>query len=1036
MADKPLSIKAYPFTGRLVTAVDSSLIEDDFSDLENMRYSPRGIRGVRGMTKINTSALTTYLKIRNGYHFRKSQPSESHILVQAYNSGETESKVFDNTTAIPSQGGFSATALHTDSSGAGRGRFASSVFGELAYGNGKEACVWGGNELRVARFINYDPNGAFKYDFSNQVQNTLSDTLNKAVLNSTGAGDDASSILLVHFNNALTDDGGTAPAHTLTNNNITFSTSPVKFGSHCGSFNGTTAYATIPDHADFDFSDGTFTIDGWFYLLSMVTNPIYRQQTDANNYINFVINTDGSLQLAVVAASVTVVNVTTPAGTVTTGAFYHIEVTENGNSWYIFVNGIQKGYSSDTDRAANYTGVVQIGYNGVNYFTGYMDELRVSTSNRHTAAFEVPSVAYSSGVTSKYMYVGSIRPLKGIKFYVSDVNTASEALSIEYWDGVAWAAVTNKSDGTMVAGKTFAQTGTVSFDTTDGLSKSRVIDQTILYWYKVYGNLSDGTSIYYITVDAPFQTVKDLWDGDLRLALSFQLYDNSTFNDNTVNVYSEDYSSANTATYSQIGALASATDYLLVGFVEQMMGIQVVLVGGAVNTASATLLTVSYWSGTAWTSVGVIDDGTIEGGKSFAKSGVISWNPPALSSEFKHEVAKEAPLYYYKFVFSQDLSADVKIDFIGGMPAPITIGGYKFPLFSNNRLFLCSNTEKDKNSVLCASKYTTGVFNGIDSTTLYFGDDEELTAAASLYSQFGSNLYNIAVFCKLAQTWILTGDGPENWAMYQASDSVGCPAPLTMKVAHVGFELVPGQSRYVAIWQGANGIYLFDGKTIRPIHTDIEDWFDDKNSYVINRSIIDTFHGFFDEANQEYHWCFASGSSTTLDKEFVFDLKLSRWFKFNRGSGKALQCGIETMDTKGNRYTYGSLDTGYLERLENGTDFDGTAITSLVQSGDLALGGLLQETEIRVAKLITVVKSTTTNSVQGVHYGDTKDTGTSFTVSPSRSGYRLVGTPRGQGWGPAVFHKIKLSMITTNETIGFEPVALVLGYKSAGLDKN
>ena len=249
MADREKKYKEIPLTGRWITAVDPAAIDVNFQTLTNLRYTDNGIRGIAGMSKINTTPLPSYPKIRNIFQFRKHYPSlESHVLVQAYNSGETESKLFEITAAPPAQGNF-GSALHTDAPGADGGRFDIAPDGALAYCNGKETLVWGGNEFRCSKFIHYEPSGTFKYDYTDRITNSLSSAGNVVNLAEVPAGIDSDVMLLLHLNNNVTDSSPTTP-HTVTNNNVTFSTSPVLFGSHCAAFNGTTAYLSVPDNAD------------------------------------------------------------------------------------------------------------------------------------------------------------------------------------------------------------------------------------------------------------------------------------------------------------------------------------------------------------------------------------------------------------------------------------------------------------------------------------------------------------------------------------------------------------------------------------------------------------------------------------------------------------------------------------------------------------------------------------------------------------------------------------------------------------------
>jgi hypothetical protein len=161
---------------------------------------------------------------------------------------------------------------------------------------------------------------------------------------------------------------------------------------------------------------------------------------------------------------------------------------------------------------------------------------------------------------------------------------------------------------------------------------------------------------------------------------------------------------------------------------------------------------------------------------------------------------------------------------------------------------------------------------------------------------------------------------------------------------------------------------MSDGRAPIPISGDIKEYFDRTDSRCITASKIGDSIGFVDTANQEYHLLLASGTSaTTLNTELVYDIARNKWYEIDRSSD--LQCGVSVRDTDGNGYTYGFLDSGYMERLEYGSDFDGTTITHTVHFGDIPLGGLSTETRLSHVKLLTVAK--TSGNVTLTHYSDT-----------------------------------------------------------------
>lgn len=1061
MAENKIN-KEIALQGKLITALDGTLVGTNFTSLKNMRYTDAGLRGIAGMTQINTTALSTYPDITNAYHFVKNRPNESHLLVQAQNAAGTVSKVFTNDTAIPSQGDFTATPLHTDGTGYAKGYFCKAPNGNVAYCNSAESCIWGGDELKIGAFINYDPDGAFKYDYTDALRNNLTDSNNLAPLHTSEGGIDIYTMLLLSLNSNVTDTSPTTP-HTVTNNNVTWDTTNKQFGTASGAFDGATAYLTVPDNADFNLSGGIWTYDLWIRTTSLAGNQcLYCQYTDANNWFSIEITTTGAVQVRVNVAAVITTIVTTGAGKITASPtdMVHIEVSESGNNYKIFIDGTLMASASSVLRAENYTQNVQIGrfYDGATddkHFVGQMDEIRLSSITRHTTNFSPPRRAYNANTDEVYSYLGSTRPIQGFKAYVETANSVSGgAINVDYWNGRKWVPVSTLVDNT----SGFEVSGTVTFDSTESVAKLSIIDMVSLYWYRVFLSNSADTVLSHITVDAPFQTIKDVWDGIERTIASCQKSTDDKYEDYTINVFTTTYDSADATTYLDIASMAT-TDHFVIGFPDRMMGIHLYLPGDMINEASDTICTVYYWSGEDWVSVGVISDGTSQDAISLNKSGIISWNPPNKSLEFVHVMDDpglsetsttmpdgttrttsmvtdtayfgQVPLYFYKFSFSQAIDADTRIYNVTGIPAQVPIEPYRFPLYAVGRLWLCNKVASKPNAVAYSAMESAEVFNGDDSGELYFGDESGVMGGAWLYSQFGSSLYNVITFFKNNETWVVAGNSPEDWATYQVSASIGCPSPKTIVVTNAPIEMYAQSNRTICIFQGSSGIYIFDGKGFLPIHTDIEDCFDQRYSHAINLDKIRQSEGFYDQYKDEYHWCYASGTSETLNREMVYDLKRKRWYEVDRGTDRYLQTGLRVRSVDGAVYNYGMNYNGRVFRLENGTDFSGNDIVHEVQTGDIALheGSVWVVTKVRNFMLHTAAKTTTTNSITLTHYGDTNATGTDYTLSPARTGYRVASPKLSEkDMGDYVYHRFKMSMTTDDESVGFEPLFVALKY--------
>lgn len=1027
--------KDLPLNGKLVTSEDGVLIGNNFAGLQNMRYTDARPKGIRGMTKINSTALASYPKIRSAIHFVKDQPQESHVVVQAFTGNEFNSKVYRNDTAIPNAGDFSATELHTDAASAGRGSFACAPNGALVYTNKAESLIWGGDEFNIGAFLNYDPGGEFKYDFTDALQNTLSDAENSATLHSvTSSGIDSDAKLVLHLDNDVTDSS--AGAHVVTNTAVTFDNTVMKWG-YSGVFDGASSNLLIADHADFDFSGATWTIDGWFRLNSLAADCcLYSQRTGANDWMRLYVDTTGAVLLKIQVGGVEGTIVGTASSTIAIDTFYHIEVSQNGTIYRIFINGSQMATATSATSPANYTQNVYLGahHNNValvDYFNGSMDEIRVSKVCRHTTSFEVPATPYAAtvaGATAVYAYVGSTRPLTAIKPYVKTANAAAApTISVDYWNGSTWASCTSLVDGT----SGMAATGVITFADTSTVAKQSVRDSLVLYWYRLTLSASTNTVLYHMTVRDVMQPIVDVWDGIERKIASFQLDKTGSYVDYTSSVYDDSFSSADASTYANIGGMTSSNSFC-VGFSERASAAHFFLGAGKVNT-TACVAQVAYWNGTGWSSTGTVVDGTAADGVPLANTGIISWNPPSPELEFRRSLNQQndVQLYYYKFTFTDTLAADVWVYYATGIPAPTHIHPYGFVLSAMNRVFLCSDQSGHKNSIRYSSDGTCDVYNGDDSGEIFFGDDRELTAGCWLYSQYGTTLYNTIALTKRDSTHILVGNGPKDWAKYCVSPTIGCPAPNTMIPISAPLEIYGGSNRTIAIWRAAKGIYMFDGKGFTPIHGDIEDLWRPDGAIQINQDVIEKEAAWYDEDNQEYHWLFASGNSENLNREYVYDVRRKRWYVVERGTGKRLRCGLRVQDTAGNSYTYGFEDGGYMQRLDYGNTFDGNSIAHVMELGDVPLDDTWRTTAIRAVELVAKAKSSTGATVTMTHAGDTATTTQTGTVATTKSGFRVsfpVKSESAHFLPDSVFHRFSFSVTTTDETVGFEPLYLSIKF--------
>ena len=474
-----------PFDGKWMP--DNEPIEigiKNYKTLQNYRYGGDEIihlEGVKGYSKINTTALTDYTNIRNGHQLKgqyiptltdttiafvdggggadtitdsgsrfvstgfeigmtinifgsASNDSEytltavaagtltlstgvltteaasesitvtgiakSYVLVHAEHTlpKSNKSLIYQNQTAIPRQGDFSATALHTDLDYNLKGRFSDAPGGQITYCNSKESCIWAGEEMRCAGFFTFF---IPKY------------------VGSEG----------LSFSNS----GGVA-ADSISDSSADFIAAGFKAGQ--------TVVVT-----------GSTLNNGEFKIITVAKVTLYLEMevlTDENN------------TSATVMASI---------------KSYH----QNAMDY--------------TDRINN----------------------TLETGDQ---------IVHIDGDTTGNMWmILSTRPLQGIKYYLKNVNgtdsatTTCKAYGQSFFSGGDFHLVLDESDGTISSGS-MKQSGTYSF-----IAPSvKPMHWEGLYLYAYLFELSAGSAdIYHITLDAPFQNMVDIWDGVFRQPVQFQL---------------------------------------------------------------------------------------------------------------------------------------------------------------------------------------------------------------------------------------------------------------------------------------------------------------------------------------------------------------------------------------------------------------------------------------------------------------------------------------------------------------------------------
>jgi hypothetical protein len=124
--------------------------------------------------------------------------------------------------------------------------------------------------------------------------------------------------------------------------------------------------------------------------------------------------------------------------------------------------------------------------------------------------------------TSDSFYVGYHGRFSARYFVIDTANTNAATITVEYWNGSTWTAVTDLVDQTSLGGKTLAQSGFMSWENDSTWAKTTVASLE-LYWIRIKtsANLSSGTTI---------QAIQNLFSDDTLLRAYYpELVTNSQY---------------------------------------------------------------------------------------------------------------------------------------------------------------------------------------------------------------------------------------------------------------------------------------------------------------------------------------------------------------------------------------------------------------------------------------------------------------------------------------------------------------------------
>ena len=263
--------------------------------------------------------------------------------------------------------------------------------------------------------------------------------------------------LLMHFNGT---NGSTTMTDNSKNNfavtavgNAQLSTAQSKFGGSSLYLDGTGDRLTTPSRTEFGISAVDFTIEGWFYPLTLKNgNCVLTLGTggSAFYYAFYVGRANGSIGLDVNTAGNWNISTshTSTTGVISANNWYHIAFVRNGTTLTFYVNGTASGIISSASFGSGTGGTLHIGtyFNNHNNdgsdFYGYIDDLRITYGfARYTGNFTPSTTQFldSTGDANSNVVVNSTAT--GFAIGTGGINGAQLAKAWVNFNGTGTVAI-------------------------------------------------------------------------------------------------------------------------------------------------------------------------------------------------------------------------------------------------------------------------------------------------------------------------------------------------------------------------------------------------------------------------------------------------------------------------------------------------------------------------------------------------------------------------------------------------------------------
>lgn len=201
--------------------------------------------------------------------------------------------------------------------------------------------------------------------------------------------------LLLHMdgsNGSTTFTDTSSISHTVTvGENAQVTTTSPKFGTGALLCDGSGDYLSVPSHTSLTFGTGDFTIEAWLRFGTLSTAGYIFSQRLTSGF-SLQVLADGRLN----AITPSVNSLTENTVLMVANTWYHVALTRSGTTIKIWVDGVERNTTTNSENGlsgTSYVGAGTVGSGSV--LNGRIDDLRITKGVcRYTATFTPPTAAF------------------------------------------------------------------------------------------------------------------------------------------------------------------------------------------------------------------------------------------------------------------------------------------------------------------------------------------------------------------------------------------------------------------------------------------------------------------------------------------------------------------------------------------------------------------------------------------------------------------------------------------------------------------